>query len=58
MWKQTNGGRAGVGVAEAGGWRPASIQIERASLKIHTQADIDREADAARKARNAHGGAR
>lgn len=32
------------GQVKAGGWERASIQIERASLKIHTQADIDREA--------------
>jgi hypothetical protein len=39
-----NGGRPAGGQVKIGGWERASIQIERASLKIHTQADIDREA--------------
>lgn len=39
-----NGRRHADGQVKVGGWERASIQIERASLKIHTQADIDREA--------------
>jgi hypothetical protein len=37
------GRRQNDGQVKVGGWERASIQIERASLKIHTQADIDRE---------------
>ncbi len=44
----TNGGadgrRSEDGQVKAAGWGRASIQIERASLKVHTQADIDRRA--------------
>ncbi len=47
MWRRTNGTPAGgsrpeASAVKAGSFGRAGIQIERASLKIRTQADIDR----------------